>query len=296
MPALSLHDLPTSDDPRQTLAHCPASVAGLPITVLPIPGEADVEGEHHALPCLFVAQQGHGRRSYERSGRTVRLSTAPRMVEIYEAGLSFDRSRWEGSQGRCVFIEFSDSDVDAMTHGHVKSLKLKTHHEPFDDRISRLTLELANEALTGNVNGNLYVQGLCIALLGALVQRYSITLGREDESPTRKLSAMQQRRLIELIEQEFGTELSLTRLAAEVRLSPQHFARLFKATFGATPHAYVLQVRIDAAVQALRQDRFESIAEAALACGFSSHSHMTEVLRRRLGTTPTAVRHGSDLR
>ena len=81
-------------------------------------------------------------------------------------------------------------------------------------------------------------------------------------------------------------------MATEVGLSPQHFARLFKASFGTTPHAYVEALRIDAAVAALRHERALSIAAIAASCGFSSQSHMTELMRRRLGVTPSQVRRG----
>jgi AraC family transcriptional regulator len=209
------------------------------------------------------------------------------MIDIYEAGISFDRSRWQGEAGRCVLIEFSDRDVEVMTHGQLKSLNLKTHHELFDDRLSRLTFEIENATLFENPGGELYIQGLCVALLGALSNRYSAIASPDDKSALRKLSSVQQRRLTDLIKQEFSTKLSLSRLAGEVRLSPQHFARLFKTTFGVTAHEYVLQVRIDAAVEALRAKRYPSISDAALACGFSSHSHMTDILRRRLGITPS---------
>lgn len=53
-----------------------------------------------------------------------------------------------------------------------------------------------------------------------------------------------------------------------------------------------MQARV-AVMLALREQRFPSIAEATLACGFSSHSHMTEVLRRLLGTTPSELRQRS---
>ena len=76
------------------------------------------------------------------------------------------------------------------------------------------------------------------------------------------------------------------RLAQEVGLSPHHFARLFKATYGTTPHQYVQTLRIDAAVEALRRDLSVPIADVALACGFASQSHMTELMRRRLASPP----------
>lgn len=168
----SLHDLPRSNHPKQILAHCPASTAGFPITVMPIPERAEFFDDHHATACIFVAHQGHGRRWYRQGRVTRQLHTAPRMVEIYEQGLVFDHQRWEGGLGRCVRIEFHATDVQRMTHGELPSLTLRTAHEVFDERVSRLTLELAEETLCGAPNGELYVQGLCVALLGVLAKRF----------------------------------------------------------------------------------------------------------------------------
>ena len=81
-------------------------------------------------------------------------------------------------------------------------------------------------------------------------------------------------------------------MATELGLSPQHFARLFKASFSTTPHSFVQAQRIDAALGALRRDRAMPIAAIAAACGFSSQSHMTELMRRRVGLTPSQVRRG----
>src|SRR5882672_158165 len=92
----SLSGLPTSNDPTQVLAHCPASACCLPITVMSIPGEGELSDTFNAAARIYVAQRGQGRRWYRRSGRTRPMYTAPRMIEIYEKGLNFDHCRWEG--------------------------------------------------------------------------------------------------------------------------------------------------------------------------------------------------------
>ena len=291
MPFASLHDVPTSNVPRQVLTHCPASDAGLPISVLPIPSDAELRDYVHSSARIFVAQQGFGRRWYSCGGKTRHLRTAPRMIEIYERGLAFDREVWRGAPGRCVVIDFDDHDVQALTHGQIHSLQLQTRHEVFDERISRLALEIGEECVRGMPDGGLYVQGLCIGLLGILLARHS-TQAHEDTTHARRLSPQQEHRVVELIRAELGSKLSLASMAGEVGLSPQHFARLFKASFGTTPHAYVEAQRIDAAVAALRRGRAMPIAAIAEACGFSSQSHMTELMRRRLGVTPGLVRRG----
>src|SRR4029077_14931858 len=121
-------------------------------------------------------------------------------------------------------------------------------HEVFDERVSRLALEFAEQALCGMPDGELYVQCLCVALLASLTRRYAAGGDPRARTCGRTLGAAQQRRLSDLIQHQLGSKLSLNRLAHEVGLSPQHFARLFKATYGTTPHQYVQTLRIDAAV------------------------------------------------
>jgi AraC family transcriptional regulator len=289
-PLPSLHDLAASNTPKRVLAYCPSSAAGLPITVLPIPACSEFHGDYHGTTCILVAHQGHGRRWYRQDRHIRPLHTAPRMIEIYDQGVSFDHQRWDGELGRCVMIEFGDADVQAMTHGQLRTLRLPTRHEVFDERVARLTLDIAEEAVGGMPSGELYAQGLCVALLGALAHRHGDRRGAHARTAERALDEGQRRRLCDLIQQQLSAKLSLNRLAQEVGLSPQHFARLFKATYGTTPHQYVQTLRIEAAVAALRQDPGVPIAQVALACGFASHSHMTELMRRRLGVRPSALR------
>ena len=292
MDGVNLGDLPTSNDPAAPLAHCPASACCLPITVFPIPGEADIARDLHATPRIFVAHDGSGRRWYQLGASTRELHTAPRMIEIYEGGLSFDHCHWEGEAGRCVMVEFADADVQAMTHGELQRLDLRTQHELFDERISGITLELAEEALNGLPNGRLYAQGLCVALIGALATHHASAAHTPSMAVARagRFGPLQRRRLLEMIRSNLGADLSLARLADEAGLSVHHFVRVFKASFGATPHRYVQQQRLEAAVAALQRQGRRSIADIALDHGFASQAHMTDLMRRHLGVTPRAVR------
>ncbi len=213
--------LPLSDVPSAVLAHCPSALAGLPINVFPIPGHAELSDDFHAAPCILVAHDGHGQRWYRRGEQVKHLHTAPRMIEMYEKGLAFDHCRWVGQTGRTVSIEFLDEDVEALTHGELQTLNLPTRHELFDERLSRLTLDLAAEALCGMPSGQLFAQATSVALIATLASRY---VDAVPAVPTRgRLAPLQQRRLVELIEHQVGADLSLTRMADEVGLSPHHF-------------------------------------------------------------------------
>jgi AraC-like DNA-binding protein len=84
-------------------------------------------------------------------------------------------------------------------------------------------------------------------------------------------------------------DLTLEALARESGYSPIHFSRMFRAATGHTPHNYVLHLRVERARQLLAEPSV-SLAEIALECGFSSHSHMTRVFHQLVGMTPSAYR------
>ena len=97
------------------------------------------------------------------------------------------------------------------------------------------------------------------------------------------------RRVRDRIEAELDTELSLASLAKEGGYSRAHFLRMFRAATGLTPHQYVLERRLSAAQQLLRQSKM-LLVDIALQCGFSSQTHMNDVFRKRLGITPLEYR------
>jgi len=92
------------------------------------------------------------------------------------------------------------------------------------------------------------------------------------------------------IEDHFAEDISLSRLAAEVSLSPYYFARAFQRETGLPPHGYLENVRIRKAREFL--DQGQSLVSAALSAGYSDQSHFTHRFKRFLGITPGQYLHG----
>jgi AraC family transcriptional regulator len=282
--------LPATNDIGLVLAHSPPSNSCLPVSVRPIPAEAEDANQGYATQRIVVAYRGRGRRWYQRGGITRQMHTVPRMIEVYEEGLTFDHRRWEGEAGHAITIEFANANVQSITHGELPELKFRTQHEVFDDQVSRIAIDLAHETLNGLPNGQLYAQGLCVALLGVMASRYSARSELRMSASQRQLSSAQQKRVTELIQGQLSENLSLARLAQAVGLSTYYFVRVFKSTFGTTPHRYVQQRRLEAAAAALQRDSRSSIAEIAFEHGFANQAHMTGLMRQRFGVTPRTMR------
>jgi len=94
---------------------------------------------------------------------------------------------------------------------------------------------------------------------------------------------------MDFMEAHLTEDISLNGLAGLVRLSPYHFLRSFKRTFGEPPHRYWTGRRIERAKTLLANPR-TSITEIAFDVGFSATSAFSATFRRITGQTPTDYR------
>lgn len=72
----------------------------------------------------------------------------------------------------------------------------------------------------------------------------------------------------ELIKDSIDTNFTLETLASNVNLSKYHFIRLFKKEFGITPHAFIINERLNRANSLIQNSNF-SISEASIQVGFN---------------------------
>jgi AraC family transcriptional regulator len=118
---------------------------------------------------------------------------------------------------------------------------------------------------------------------------------RVSDSPPREavlrggLSGWQQRTVADYIEANLAEALRLTELAQLVRLSPYHFARAFKQSFGVPPHRYHVGRRIERAKNLLA-DPANSVTAIASRLGFSETSSFSATFRRVTGASPSDFR------
>jgi AraC family transcriptional regulator len=104
------------------------------------------------------------------------------------------------------------------------------------------------------------------------------------------LAAWQRSRVTDFVEEHLAGNVLLSQLAEVARLSPFHFSRAFKQSFGLPPMRYVTSRRIERAKSLLAADT--SITQVGLAVGFGETSSFTTAFRRHTGITPTAFRRG----
>ena len=132
---------------------------------------------------------------------------------------------------------------------------------------------------------------LITAALGSLFARHAVRQERAEVVPVDRRHL---NKVLELMNQCFQDNLELADLAEVAGLTIFQLIRLFRRVTGLTPHAHLVQLRLNSARRQLQ--RGASLAEAATANGFYDQSALTKDFKRAYGITPgqfaAAVRPG----
>jgi AraC-like DNA-binding protein len=88
------------------------------------------------------------------------------------------------------------------------------------------------------------------------------------------------------IDANYHHDIDLDNISDEACFSKFHFIRLFKKTYGKTPHQYLTVVRIEKAMQLLQAG--QNVSEVCYAVGFDSVSSFSGLFKRIAGQSPSA--------
>lgn len=158
-----------------------------------------------------------------------------------------------------------------------------------DPLLEQLALAIICALDNGAPDDRLYIETVAQMIAVHLARTHATCSRPRRIAAADGLSGQKLKRLVEYIDAHLGGDLSLEAMAAEVELSGNYLARVFKDALGLPPHRYVLGRRVERAKQLLR-DTSLPIAQVALATGFSSQSHLSSWFRRLVGVTPATYR------
>src|SRR5688572_26294223 len=91
------------------------------------------------------------------------------------------------------------------------------------------------------------------------------------------------------MDRAYAQPLDVAALARIAHVSPAHFTRTFRATFGETPHRYLQRRRVERAMFLLREtDR--SVTDICFQVGFGSLGTFSRTFRAIVGSSPVGYR------
>ncbi|WP_255452143.1 AraC family transcriptional regulator [Sporosarcina sp. ANT_H38] len=161
--------------------------------------------------------------------------------------------------------------------GHI--LKLDLYSTPIST-ILEILRKVANNKLNDAYEASSFAYSFLMEL-----QRCILNNNKNDEWPDSISSATT------FIENNYADPITLDDIVEASGLSKYHFARVFNKTIDATPIQYLTNIRIDKAIDLLK-DKKLTIDEIALKVGFSNGNYFGKVFRSSLGTSPGEYRSG----
>ncbi len=154
----------------------------------------------------------------------------------------------------------------------------------FDLGLARTAETLTQAALA--VSADLTTARILTARAQAMLAEMELALGRKaDRSSRVELATWQARRVAEHVETQIADTITVGQLAGIARLSPAHFSRAFRGSFGMSPCNFIQRRRVEAAKRMMTETSMP-LAEIAYACGLCDQAHLSRVFKRAEGTSP----------
>lgn len=241
--------------------------------------------ENHDDRMRYDGPTGHVFSLYLQGGEsTFRMDGGPRAgragaVCILPEG---HRSTWQiGARFRFVHLSLGDGALRAgFARIHDRDARLLHLPEATFAEHPALARPLAELARAAAAGARLAAEGSVAELIAALAPQPLRLSGG--------LTPRQMRLLTDWAEARLDQPIRLADMAALTGLSEFHFHRMFRLSAGCTPQAFITTRRIARARDLLAGPL--PLAQIALACGFSSQSHLTRAFHAQSGLTPAAWR------
>jgi AraC family transcriptional regulator len=186
---------------------------------------------------------------------------------------------------RCTFVYIDPAGPLLDPELHFSEIEFKPRLFFFDRDIWETALKL--KRLVEHPTSSGHAEALSLVLAHELIRSHS---GNSVAAVLRGgLASWQKKKVTDYVEEHLSETISLRQLAGVAQLSPYHFARAFKQSFGTPPHHYHMSRRIERA-KAILEGPARTVTEVGVMLGFSETSSFTASFRRSVGVTPTNYR------
>jgi AraC family transcriptional regulator len=239
-------------------------------------------GQSHLLAAYERGVRRDGETHVEGLPRSRRRDLA-RMLTLVPAGRAYQEWHDLRSPLRCMFFHLNPAMLQAypaLANGMALAPRMFFEDATLWGTIRKLRGLIEAPAF----EDRLYLEAL-VTVLAHELAHLDRAADRAKPEIRGGLAAWQQRAVTAYIDEHLGESISLATLAQLARLSPYHFCRTFKQSFGLSPHRYHTQLRIERAKTLLETHRL-SVTEIGMSLGFSDASAFTAAFRKVTGCTP----------
>src|SRR6202165_5319685 len=299
-PLAWLHPAPESRSivdisPSEIVRRHSAAWSGLHVETVQVmrhtPFEYGFRGPCHLLIAAELAERYDGESFVEGLPRST-LRNFTHKLTFVPAGHDFRGSQRPRALARSTYFYIDPRGPLTDPALRFSEIEFKPRLFFYDRDLWETALKLKTLVENPGSMHRQYAEALGIVLTHELVRMNADAVLR---GPVNRggLACWQQKRVAAYIEEHVADDIPLATLAELARLSPFHFCRSFKESFGMPPRRYHASRRIERAKQLLA-NRELSVSTIALDVGFCDTSTFTAAFHRLTGQTPTSYRRNLD--
>jgi AraC family transcriptional regulator len=149
--------------------------------------------------------------------------------------------------------------------------------------VAQLTKTILSQVRNREPLNVLALEDVSLLVSTHLLQHYGN--GRRLLRAQPSLEIWQKIRTEEMLRAHLEGEIRIAELATACQLSPSHFSRCFRQSFGTSVHQWLIKLRIDTAKNLLREPEL-SLTEVGFRSGFCDQAAFTRAFTTLEGTTP----------
>ncbi len=219
-------------------------------------------------------------------GTSRQIRVSDRHVSIIPAGHAYTAEWNADAEITRLSVKPGFLTALARANGH-RGVEIMPQYACVDPFMWHLARSIEQQMRSRRVLEQSYVESLAMVIGQHLLATYtdtSLSASSPGGLPRYKI-----RRAIEFIRAHFKEDIGFKDIAAQLDMSPFHFARMFKESTQESPHQFIMRCRIEAAKKMLIESE-QSIADIADEVGYKSQSYFTTRFARLVGLTPAAFR------
>jgi AraC family transcriptional regulator len=218
------------------------------------------------------------------AGRTLQHEARADQLTICPAGIDCAADAEASSSAILVAIDPRHLALAAAEESALDA-QLIERFSDHDRRLLELARILMLESADDYPNGSLFWNDVASGFIGNLVARHTSASEPRTRGALRKEVL---KRLKDYALAHIDEPIEVAALAKVAGSSPFHFSRVFTRSVGMTPHRYVVRLRLQRAIELIRDGQL-GLAEVAARTGFADQSHLSRWVRRVHGVSLTKL-------
>jgi AraC family transcriptional regulator len=241
-----------------------------------------------------IADTGLASSTRSSGGVTQEVVATPGTTWLCPAGIREEATRLTDHFPEVLHVympqhAFVQVNSEGLVNCSAKNLRYECRVS--DPVVHRVTQEIIRELRNETSSGGLKIDAMAVELITALAH------GHVEASPSRQpiafakglLDSQRLDRVLQYVEANLETDITVADLAEAACFSLFHFARAFHLATGKPPHAYLSERRLDRAKQLLAHSN-ATLVDIALTCRFSGQANFTKAFKRAVGVSPGRYR------